>query len=665
MATSPDSPSRMDLLHRSKPVRSKPGNWATAGLALSLCAGLGAAFWLTGESVAVAARPAANHQGTPATIDVDDIKPGMRGYALTVFEGDKPDKFEIEVVDVVRDYVTGQDAVLFKSPDPRLVHSGIVGGMSGSPIYIEDKLAGALAYGYRFNKDPLGGMTPIANMLEIADLPYRPEVFIQPGHITRASGREGSYAWADSMLGLNTDPLPARIRPEQIRDSKGVPSGGLEPIGAPMAIAGLGAEASALLAESTGLLPVRGGGKHRASASSGQAAAPGKRHAWTGGDSVSVVLIAGDNGAAPNGTITWVGGKNNEKLLAFGHPMYGAGPSKLPIANAHVHTILASVERSVKLSSAGDVQGTMVQDRQPAISLRTDIDTPMIPVMTSVQGADGELAPRSYSSSVADHQALTPPLVATLLLDALDEAAADAVEVVLETHHVIHIETSEGPRTLTLDEEMFFPNGVIRGMVAQSRWLAVLAAALDNEFEIASIRAVEQSATLHYYDAKGAPIRQIDRIRVGDGEVRAGELLELLVDYKGPRGPVETETYSIRIPADAGGQRIVVQLAGGQWLMPYAPLPNSLDDLLDNLAQSYPARSLVGSIYQPQEGLATEHGLVADLPESVLQTLTPGGSNRQAITFKRAARRVVRTAGIIEGEASLELDVLPASDLGR
>ncbi len=651
-------------INRSSLPRRSGSWWPTLAAALGLYGGLCWAFWSTGDAVAAkpeSSRPGANHKGTPETIDVDDIKPGMKGYALTVFEGEQPDKFEIEVVDIVRDYVTGQDAVLFKSPDPRLVHSGIVGGMSGSPIYIENKLAGALAYGYRFNKDPLGGMTPIANMLEIADLPYRPEVFVQPGHVARASGREGSHAWADAMLGLNTDPLPPRLTPEQMPGPKGLPSGGLEPIGAPMSVAGLGAEASALLADVTGLVTVRGGGKHRASASSGVAAAAGKRHKWTGGDSVSVVLIAGDNGAAPNGTITWVGGKQGEKLLAFGHPMYGAGPSKLPIAPGHVHTILASVERSVKLSSALEVQGTMVQDRQPAISLRTDIDTPMIPVTTRVEAADAVLRARSYASSVADHQILTPPLVATLLLDALDEAGADAVEVVLETHHEIHLETSEGPRTIVLDEELFFPNGVVRGLVAQSRWLAVLSASLDNQFEIASIRSVEQSAKLHY----GAPVKRIARVRLGSSEVRAGELVELLVDFKGPRGPIETETYAVRIPADAGDQRIVVELAGGQWVLPYMPPPGSLDDLLDNLAQSYPARSIVASVYQPQEGLASEHGLVAELPESVLQTLTPGNSNRQELTFKRAARRVVRTTAIIEGEASLELDVLPASDLDR
>jgi hypothetical protein len=581
----------------------------------------------------------------------------MKGYALTVFEGETPDKFEIEVVDVVRDYLPGQDAVLFRSPDPRMQHSGIVGGMSGSPIYIEGKLAGALAYGYRFNKDPLGGMTPIENMLEIADLPYRPEVFPkQPG--ARAGGRSGAADWADQMLGLGTEPLPPRMIPEQIPGPNGAPSGGLEPIGAPMSIAGLGPHAAQFLADATGLLPVRGGGSMKSAPASGEAASTAKKHTFKGGDSVSVVLIAGDNGAAPNGTVTWVGGKHNEQILAFGHPMYGEGPSRYPIANAHVHTILASVERSVKLSSALDVQGTLIQDRQPAIYLRTDIQTPMIPVVTTVEGPDVELGGRTYRSSVADSEVLTPPLVVTLLLDAIEEAGSDAVEVVLETHHEILLETSKGPRTIELHEETYYPRGVIRGLAARSRALLILMAALDNKFEIASIKSVDQHATVHY----GAPVEQITRIRVNQGEIRAGELLELLVDLEPPRGPKRTQTVSLRIPEDAGGERVVVELAGGEWVMPYAPLPGNLDDLLDNLAASYPARSFVGTIYRAGEGLATEHGL-SDLPESVLQTLSPGGSNRKAVHFKQAARRVVRTNSIIQGDASLEIDVLPPKSI--
>ncbi|MFO7565370.1 MAG: SpoIVB peptidase S55 domain-containing protein [Enhygromyxa sp.] len=624
-------------------------------------------FWLAGLSVAgeaIAAESVRPGKKTkdPNIIPISDIKPGMKGHALTVFKGQVPDKFEIEVVDVVRDYLPGQDAVLFTSPDPRMKHSGIVGGMSGSPIYIEGKLAGALAYGYRFNKDPLGGMAPIENMLEIADLPYRPEVMKKA---PRAGGRTGSEAWADQMLALGTDPLPPRMLPEQIPGPSGAPLGGLEPIGAPMSIAGLSPHAAQFLADATGLVPVRGGGSNEGAAATGSnkgAAATGEsaktKHKWQPGDSVSVVLIAGDNGAAPNGTVTWVGPKGDQ-LLAFGHPMYGEGPTRLPIANAKVHTILNSLERSVKLSSPLEIQGTMIQDRQPAIYLRTDIHTPMIPVLTTVTSADPELGTRVYRSSVADSEILTPPLVVTLLLDAIEEAGSDAVEVVLETTSAITLETSRGPRTIELHQETYFPRGIIRGLAARSRALAVMMVALDNRFEIADIKSVEQTAKVHY----GAPVERIDRIRINNEEIRAGDLLEILVDLKPPRGPIRTEAVSVRIPKDAGGERIVLELAGGEYVAPYAPLPNNLDDLLDNLAASYPARSMIGTVYRSAEGLATEHGLLETMPESVLQTLSPGGSNRQAVHFKQAARRVIRTNSIIQGEASLELDILPARSL--
>jgi hypothetical protein len=625
--------------------------------ALAAVAALYGGFWLAGDAIAGEGDKPGKKTNDPNIIPISDIKPGMRGYALTVFEGETPDKFEIEVVDVVHDYLPGQDAVLFRSPDPRMQHSGIVGGMSGSPIYIQGKLAGALAYGYRFNKDPLGGMTPIENMLEVTDLPYRPEVL--PG-TPRAKGRKGTAAWADHMLGLDENPLPPRMLPEEIPGPNGMPSGGLEPIGAPMSIAGLGPHAAQFLADATGLLPVRGGGSMKAAPSSGEAAKPSAKHKFKPGGSVSVVLIAGDNGAAPNGTVTWVGPKG-DKLLAFGHPMYGEGPSRYPIANAHVHTILASLERSVKLSSALDVQGTMIQDRQPAIYLRTDIDTPMIPVTTSIVGPDPELGARTYRSKVADSEILTPPLVVTLLLDAIEEAGSDAVEVVLETKHEILIETSSGPRTFELHEETYYPRGIVRGLAARSRALLIMMAALDNQFEVAKIKSVEQHAVVHY----GAPVEKIERIRINQEEIRAGELLELLVDLRPPRGRMRTEVISIRIPEDAAGERVVVELGGGEWIAPYAPLPNDLDTLLDNLAASYPARSLVGTVYRPGEGLATEHGLVEELPESVLQTLSPGGSNRKAVHFKQAARRVIRTNSIIQGEASLEVNVLPPKTIRR
>jgi hypothetical protein len=193
-----------------------------------------------------------------------------------------------------------------------MVHSGIVGGMSGSPIYIDGKLVGALAYGYRFNKDPIGGITPIKNMLAVGDLPFRPEVLPEARTGVRGSARAGASGWADTMLGLGTDPLPARRRPADFN-----PVAGLAPLGAPMAVSGFGSAATSFLADRLGLLPVRGGsGRAQAAGGGATPSTPVTPKQWKGGDAVSVVLIRGDNAVSPNGTITWVGGKQGERSSA-------------------------------------------------------------------------------------------------------------------------------------------------------------------------------------------------------------------------------------------------------------------------------------------------------------------------------------------------------------
>jgi hypothetical protein len=612
----------------------------------------GFAIYVGGAALLMAGGAAvAGPKSAPQTMPVDQIKRGMKGYAVTVFHGTQTDRFEIEVIDVVKDYQPGQDAVLFDSPDPRLQHTGIVGGMSGSPIYIEGKLVGALAYGYHFSKDPLGGITPIANMLEVSELPYRPELHPQPS----PRGRDGSAAWADTMLGLDVEPLPPRRRPHQVGRAGQI--AGLAPLGVPLSVSGFSPSASRMLGADLGMMPVAGGSGAGSATGTGTDSAPGAvapKKRWTPGDSVSVLLIAGDNSVAPNGTVTWVGGKNGERLMAFGHNMFGDGPTKLPIADAHVHTIIPSVDRSVKLSSPISKQGTMIQDRQPGISLRGDIDVEMIPVTTTVRPA-GALTARTYHSAVANDATLTTNLVTALLLDAVDEGGNDAVELVLRTHHKLIVRTSKGRRTIEVDEETFYPRGVSRGVLARSLALLLVDVAMDNEFEVGEIESVEQSAELVY----GAPVETIESIRVITDEVRAGEIVELELTMKAPRHRPTTRTVALRVPEDAGDEKIVVELAGGDYVRPYSDIPTDLDELLDNATLRYPSRAIVASIYREAEGLSTRHGLLTDLPDSVLESLGSHGGSTKPVRFKRAARRVLNSKTLIEGEHRLEIEVLP------
>ncbi len=613
----------------------------TLGAALAGAAGVAALLLATVLPATAVGRPT-------ETMPVSEIRPGMKGYAVTVFSGEKTDRFEIEVVDVVRDYLPRQDAILFRSPDPRMMHSGIVGGMSGSPIYIDGKLVGALAYGYRFNKDPMGGITPISSMLAVDKLPFRPDAMVRP-KAPQGLGRSraGTVGWADAILGLGVSPLPPRKRPQELS-----PAGGLVALGAPMSVSGFGPGATRMLAEELNLLPVRGGsGRGQASSS---AASSAKK--WTAGDSVSVVLIRGDNSAAPNGTVTWVGGRKGERLLAFGHPMFDAGPSNLPIADARVHTIISSVERSVKLSSPLTTRGAMIQDRQPAIALRTDIVAPMIPVITHLYAAEPEMGERLYNSEVAEGVSLTPALIAGLLVDAAEEGGSDSTEVMVMIEHTIALETTRGPRSIKISDEYFFERGLDLRMLGRSRGILVLRALLDNQYEVARIRSVEQSIRLSY----GAQVEVIEEVRLAQSEVRAGELVALDVTFRAHRGDRRRERIDLRIPEDAGDEDIVVHLVGGDYVRPYRPMPSNLDDVVDTLEAAYPARSLVVSIYREGEGLSTHHGLLDEMPGSVLETLKADGTTLRDVRFKQMARRVLPTANVIEGEHQLNISVLPS-----
>ncbi|MEM6990287.1 MAG: SpoIVB peptidase S55 domain-containing protein [Myxococcota bacterium] len=607
------------------------------------------ALWVLAAGLGLAAGVAAPAGAKKTkTMPVSEVKVGMKGYAVTVFKGQQSERFEIEVVDTIKHYLPQQDAVLFHSPDPRLIHSGIVGGMSGSPIYLEGRMVGALSYGWRFGKDPLGALTPIGNMLEVGDLPYRPDVLPQPGK--RGKKRKGTKAWADSMLGLKTSPLPARRRPAELEASQS-----LEPLSLPMSIAGLGNESASMLSDALGFTPVRGGAGPGVSAKSKD-----KLWNWKPGDAVSVVMIRGDSSAASNGTVTWVGPKG-KRLLAFGHSMFEDGPSNLPIADARVHTIIASVDRSVKMSSPQTVQGVMYQDRQPAIALRTDLRAPMIPVSTTFQGPDPDLPPRTYNNEVAVGVDLTPNLIAVILAEAADEAGRDATEVVLTMHHEIRLDTTKGPRTLHLEEEVFFERGLIGRILGRSRGVTAIAAALDNQFEVARIREVRHAIKMEY----GAPVERIESVRPLGSEFRAGQIVELEVTLRSRDDVERTQIVPLRIPDDAADEQIRIDVSAGDNVRPYRPLAADLDDLLTTIEQGYPSRAMIATIYREGEGLSTKHGLVHDMPDSVMATLTDPGATRDAIRFKRMARRIIRTKTIIEGDHSIKVDVQPPKSFDR
>jgi len=609
----------------------RPALATAAGLSM-LCAFAFATCEVATPATATARPPA------PGIMPIEDVKPGMKGHAVTVFSGTDADRFEVEIVDVIHNFNPGQPAILFRALDPRLQHSGIVGGMSGSPVYVGGKMIGAVAFGWRFNKDPLGGLTPIENMLEIGELPHRPEV--QPvamGRVEREGGR------VDSMLQLGASPLPAR-RPLERGAAGNI---GMTPLAVPMSLGGFGPRTTLHLAEQLGFTPVAGG------RGGGKMADASTRKNFQPGDAVAVVLVGGDTAIAPSGTVTWVGGRKNERVLAFGHPLYGAGPSNLPMADAKVHTIVSSVDRSMKLSSPVAIQGTLIQDRQPAISLRTDIVAPKIPVTTTIRGAEEGFETRTSKTVVAVDPALTPTLVASLLMGGLEEAAGDQVELTTTLRHEVTIETSGGIRTVSLEDELGFPAGIVPAPFYRATAMQVIAKILDNRFERGRIISVNQEAVVNY----GVKVRRVAEIRLGSGDLRPGDLARLDIRLVHERQPDSWVHLDVRIPDDVGGEKLAIHVAGGLSVTPQTQLIGDVDELIDNLTSTYPARALVASVFSPQEGLATKQGIIDDLPPSLLESLDPLSNSNRAVRVKRAAHRVVQTPNLVYGEQSLTVEI--------
>src|SRR5579883_3055694 len=319
------------------------------GLAPRLVAVAAALGSLTASAAAVpppvaatAARPSTER--APRTIPLTEIKPGMTGYGLTVFQGTRPERFAVKVIGILHNFLPQQDIILIESDDERLKHSGIVAGMSGSPIYLigpdGDRLAGALAYGWHFAKDPIAGVTPIGSMLAELERPLR--------------GREHTPV----AEAANDARFRERTTPNLVAASAPDPSSpSLVPAAVPLSLSGFAAPAFEELTKWLApyhVTPLAAGGAAPAHADGPTRFEPGS--------SISVDLIRGDMSATATGTVTWVDG---DKVLAFGHPMFNLGEIYLPISTAEVHTVLSAVSSSFKIASPLRELGTLVQDRQP------------------------------------------------------------------------------------------------------------------------------------------------------------------------------------------------------------------------------------------------------------------------------------------------------------
>ncbi len=600
-------------------------------------------------------------QTRPSTIPVDEIRRGMVGYGLTVFEGEVPARFDVEVIDVLHNFRPGQDIVLVRTRHPILDHAATVAGMSGSPIYLDGRLAGAYAYGWPFGKDPIAGVTPIANMLAEMRRARRPDAFPLASPLARfgsASTRSAGSSWA-RLAGLPphrgetaTDALtPLRALAERRSAQPGWSAHPdaralrLEPAATPLMLGGFGDRAIAALTEELapfGLLPLQAGGGARTPAPG----SPAPR--FVDGGAIGVQLVRGDLSATGVGTVTHVAGR---ELVAFGHPMMNAGETGLPTATARVLHILASEQRSFKLAEAVAPLGALVNDRQAAIVVDSGVTAATVPVTLRVHGVEG-LPRETWHFEVAAHRVLTPVLLLSALTSALEATVSDETDVVFEARSRVAIEGRPG--VIEHEDRRHGSAGLASARaLGRLRLFETLEAVYGNPFEQARIRSVELDVTVRF----GRELTHIVDAVLPDDEVDPGERVDLVVTLRAHGRPDEQRTIPVDIPRDAAGTELEFAVQPGDEVPLENPEPRSLDDLLAIVGNRLPATSLVVSARLPSRGLRFEGHVARNLPASALDALSLTNGGAPAAPFATQVRQIHPLGRLLGGGARLRVRV--------
>ena len=323
------------------------------------------------------------------TIPVEEVSRGQKGYGLSVFAGGDPERFEVEVIGVMRNFAPNTSYILARLSGHGLEESGVAAGMSGSPVYLDERLAGAVAFSWPFTNGAIAGITPIQAMRQMSGL---------AGGIDMSTGTLKSV----DLEQLASGRVPNSLLKEHLKGLLGHPLEGARS-GLQWSSVGMGESTRKFLSTAlSGYAPA------------GQAA--GDLGDLVPGSSVAGVLVDGDFQLAVTGTVT---DREGEEILAFGHPFLGIGPLSLPMATSEVVTILPSKMSSFKIANIGEVVGAFDLDLSNGIRGRVGLEAPTVPMTVRVQAERTS----EYHLRLADLPGVTASLVAISALSGLDAGA--------------------------------------------------------------------------------------------------------------------------------------------------------------------------------------------------------------------------------------------------
>ena len=517
-------------------------------------------------------------------LSLDELQPGMKGEVWTVFKGREPESFGVQVTGILRNALgPGKSMILCELTDPRVQAMGAVAGMSGSPLYIEGKLAGVLAYQIqRFETVRHAGFTPINDMLEVSLLPM---------------GRDGLV------------PTPIPIKGSSSTRSAS-PGGDFTPLSPAFSAGGLSPQVAELLApqfQSLGLSFNSLGGSE-----SGTDSATASRPAPTSlqpGGVVAVALAVGDITIAGTGTVSHVDGNH---ILAFGHPMMSLGATELPMASAEVVTILPSQFNSIKVSNTGGIIGSFSQDRLSGIYGELGRLPAMVPVEINFPD---RLNRKSLHFSVVRHEQVLPIIAATGLAQAVMGSNESGF-----TRGFRVTTTVDFPGSAPVELSQLYPGpqGFNQGL---TEFVANLSLWLFNPYE----RIFPERIRFSVESTPHTPLGVIEHLQVSRTEAAPGEHVDFSVGWRGYQRTAASESLDLDIPRAWAGKELEVivttgpvldELTGQSHTVQIAQL-RSFEEYISALREFRQSDGLYITVVEKSRLLTDQRATTPDMPGSL------------------------------------------------
>ena len=577
---------------------------------------------------------------------VDDVRPGMKGIGRTVFEGTAIQDFQVEILGVLKNVQPKQDLILARLSGGPLEKTGVIQGMSGSPVYINGRLIGAVAYSFPFAKEPIAGIQPISQMFDVLDKRPVPSAIPAAASVDNIVPAQTPAAFVSELL----EKARAGSSLQEILSYPQAPAatgGALTHIPIPLSIAG----ASPSVFQQFGPFFGTHGFSLVQSGASGGAlnlpSTPSKQ--LEPGSAVSAMLVRGDLDISANGTV---------KVYAFGHPFLTAGPLDLPMSSAYIISSLARLDASSKVAVPVEVVGAFRQDRSTGILGNMTEMPKMIPMSVRVKSSNDQITP--YRFEVVNDRFLTPLLASLTVINAIGASERALGEMTLNVTGKIQLKGSEAVNISNISTGD--QNGsVVASLAAVAPIQYLLTSGFDGnliegiDLDIATIDR-KTNATL-------------ERISINKDEVRPGDTVTLTAQLRGARGEILIEEHPVVIPS--GLSRGNVQLVVGDGSTVTASelrrgatgAPPGLAAAVRELNKLRRNDRLYVKIVSSEPGVVIGGEEFPSLPPSMIALLDSGRASTRTVAPMSSSTVVEyelpQSRYVLQGQRSLTLSVKP------